>query len=76
MEPGEGGVSESTFRTTFPPEGTSPTVSRPRATVEACEMLGVRLAEIRGELREAETKIRALLAEQATIEATIRVAGG
>ena len=69
-------MSESTFRTTFPPEGTSPTVSRPRATVEACDLLRIRLSEIRGELATAQTTIRARLAEQATIEATIAVAGG
>lgn len=69
-------MSESTFRTTFPPEGTSPTVSRPRATVQAGDILRGRLVEIEGELATAETTIRALLAEQATIQATLRVAGG
>ncbi len=63
-------------RTTVPPEGSRPTVSRPRATVTACDLLRDRLAEIDSELLETETRLRLLLNEKATIEATLRVAGG
>lgn len=62
-------------KTTWPPEGTSPTVSRPRALVEAADILRARDVEIEGELADVETRMRALLAEQATIRATLRVGG-
>lgn len=63
-------------RTTVPPEGSRPTVSRPRPMVTACDLLRDRLNEIDGDLAETETRIRLLLHEKATIEATLRVAGG
>lgn len=63
-------------RTTFPPDGSSPTVEQPKAAVRMGEIGRERLNEIEGELLEVETRLGVLLQEKARLQATLRVAGG
>lgn len=62
--------------TVRPPEGSVPLPSRPKTLSLMGDMARERLAEIEVELNKAETRIRALLVEQATLQSGMRVLGG